>query len=159
MELMPPPWAIPVSYTHLPIRVVDLPGTYSLGAYSEDEGVACDYILFKKPDVVINIVDATNLERNLYLTVQLMEMGANVVVALNMYDELEAKKTTIDIEQLEKLLGVPVVPTVAIRNKGLKAVSYTHLDVYKRQEYVRGNTSCLPFYRKSATVPARSYTN
>lgn len=103
-----------------PIRVVDLPGTYSLGAYSEDEGVACDYILFEKPDVVINIVDATNLERNLYLTVQLMEMGANVVVALNMYDELEAKKTTIDIEQLEKLLGVPVVPTVAIRNKGLK---------------------------------------
>lgn len=102
------------------IRVVDLPGTYSLGAYSEDEGVACDYILLEKPDVVINIVDATNLERNLYLTVQLMEMGANVVVALNMYDELAAKKITIDIKKLEKLLGVPVVPTVAIRNKGLK---------------------------------------
>lgn len=64
------------------VRVVDLPGTYSLGAYSEDEAVARDYILFEKPDVVINIVDATNLERNLYLTTQLLEMGANVVIAL-----------------------------------------------------------------------------
>jgi len=102
------------------VRVVDLPGTYSLGAYSEDEAVARDYILFEKPDVVINIVDATNLERNLYLTVQLLEMGANVVIALNMYDELKTKQVDIDATKLSELLGVPVIPTVATRNQGMK---------------------------------------
>lgn len=102
------------------IRVVDLPGTYSLGAYSEDEAVARDYILFEKPDVVINIVDATNLERNLYLTTQLLEMGANVVIALNMYDELKARQIDIDADRLSEILGAPVVRTVATRNLGMK---------------------------------------
>ncbi len=102
------------------IRVVDLPGTYSLGAYSEDEAVARDYILFEQPDVVINIVDATNLERNLYLTTQLLEMGTNVVIALNMYDELKARQMDIDVAKLSELLRVPVVPTVATRNQGIK---------------------------------------
>jgi ferrous iron transport protein B len=102
------------------IRVVDLPGTYSLGAYSEDEAIARDYVLFEKPDVVVNIVDATNLERNLYLTLQLLEMGANVVIALNMYDEVRAKQTEIDAAKLSKLLGAPVVATTATRNEGMK---------------------------------------
>lgn len=102
------------------IRVVDLPGTYSLGTYSEDEAVARDYIIFQKPDVIINIVDASNLERNLYLTAQLLEMGMKVVVALNMYDELAEQKTTIHVPGLSKLLGVPVIPTVASRKQGMK---------------------------------------
>ncbi len=100
------------------VRVVDLPGTYSLGAFSEDEAVARNYILSGEPDLVINIVDASNLERNLYLTTQLMEMGANVVIALNMFDEAEKKQIRIDLEAMAGILGVPVVPTVAVRNKG-----------------------------------------
>lgn len=99
--------------------VIDLPGTYSLGAYSEDEIVARDYILKDKPDVVINVVDATNIERNLYLTTQLIEMGANVVIALNMMDEAKAKAINIDVDKLSKELGVPVIPTVAIKKEGI----------------------------------------
>ena len=101
------------------VKVVDLPGTYSLGAYSEDEAVARDYIVFEKPDVVVNIVDSTNLERNLYLTSQLLEMGVKVIVALNMYDEARSKQIEINIKQLSVLLGVPVLPTVATKNRGL----------------------------------------
>lgn len=110
------------------IRVVDLPGTYSLGAYTEDEMVARDYILFAKPDVVINIVDSTNLARNLYLTTQLQEMGAKVVIALNMCDELAQSGMEINVPLLSQLTGVPVVSTVASQNTGMseliaKAVS------------------------------------
>ncbi|RJX19900.1 MAG: ferrous iron transport protein B [Desulforudis sp.] len=100
------------------IRVVDLPGTYSLGAFSEDEAVARNYILSGEPDLVVNIVDASNLERNLYLTTQLLEMGANLVIALNMFDEAEKKQIKIDLEAMAGILAVPVVPTVAVRNKG-----------------------------------------
>ncbi|TEB16725.1 Ferrous iron transport protein B [Pelotomaculum sp. FP] len=102
------------------IRVVDLPGTYSLGAYSEDEAVARDYILFEKPDVVINIIDATNLERNLYLTTQLLEMGSNLVIALNMSDELKAKQIDINAARFSELLGVPAIRTVGTRGQGTK---------------------------------------
>lgn len=100
-------------------NVVDLPGTYSLGAYSEDEVVARDYILKGNPDVVINVVDATNIERNLYLTTQLIEMGAKVVIALNMMDEAKQKNIEIDLKKLSQELGVPVIPTIASKNKGL----------------------------------------
>lgn len=99
--------------------VVDLPGTYSLGAFSEDEIVARDFILTGHPDVVINVVDATNIERNLYLTTQLLEMGVKVVVALNMVDEAKAREIFIDLEVLAERLGVPVLPTVASKRKGL----------------------------------------
>ncbi|MCR3956033.1 MAG: ferrous iron transport protein B [Gudongella sp.] len=101
-------------------NVVDLPGTYSLGAYSEDELVARDFIVKGNPDVVINVVDSTNLERNLYLTTQLLEMGANVVVALNMMDEAESKKIKISTDDLSEALGVPVVSTVAAKRKGIE---------------------------------------
>ncbi len=100
-------------------NVVDLPGTYSLGAYSEDEVVARDYILKGNPDIVINVVDATNIERNLYLTTQLIEMGAKVIIALNMMDEAKQKNIEIDLEKLSKELGVPIIPTVASKSKGL----------------------------------------
>jgi len=99
--------------------VVDLPGIYSLGAFSEDELVARDYILSGEPDVVVNVIDATNVERNLYLTTQLLEMGANVVVALNMVDEAESLAMSLDAQALSKRLGVPVVPTVASKRQGI----------------------------------------
>lgn len=101
-------------------KVVDLPGTYSLGAYSEDEVIARNYIINDKPDVVINVVDATNLERNLYLTLQLLEMGANVVLALNMMDEAKNKDIYIDAKKLSKELGIKVIPTIALKNEGIE---------------------------------------
>ena len=100
-------------------NIVDLPGTYSLGAYSEDEIVARNFILKDKPDLVVNVVDATNIERNLYLTVQLLEMGANVVIALNMIDEAEKRGIKIDVDSLQRQLGVPIVPMIASRQKGI----------------------------------------
>lgn len=107
------------AYSGETVRVVDLPGIYGLGAYAEDERVARDYLLSGEAGVVINIVDATNLERNLYLTVQLLEMGANVVVALNVMDEAEARGIKIDTDKLGRLLGVPVIPTVAPKKQGM----------------------------------------
>ncbi len=101
------------------ITVVDLPGTYSLGAYSEDEAVARDFILFEKPDLVVNVLDSTNIERSMYLTCQLLEMGVKVIIVLNMFDEAKARNIEIDIKRLSSLLGVPVLPTVATRNRGL----------------------------------------
>lgn len=101
-------------------NIVDLPGTYSLGAYSEDEVVARNYIVKGNPDVVINVVDATNIERNLYLTTQLLEMGTKVIIALNMMDEAKLKNIDIDLDHLSKSLGVPVIATIAAKRKGIE---------------------------------------
>ncbi len=101
------------------IEIVDLPGTYSLTAYSADEIVARDFILEEKPDVVVQVVDATNLERNLYLTTQLAELGAPVVIALNMADAAEARGDAIDRERLSAFLEIPVVRTVGTRGDGI----------------------------------------
>ena len=106
-------------YNGTQYNVVDLPGTYSLGAYSEDEVVARDYIIKGNPDIVINVVDATNIERNLYLTTQLLEMGIKVIIALNMMDEAKIKNIEIDLEKLSMNLGVPVIATVAAKRKGI----------------------------------------
>ena len=100
------------------IKVVDLPGVYSLTAYSLDEIVARNFIVEGKPDVVVDIIDASNLERNLYLTVQLLELETNLVVALNMFDLAESRGYQIDVERLSELLSAPVVPMVATRKKG-----------------------------------------
>jgi ferrous iron transport protein B len=102
-----------------PIRLVDLPGTYSLSPYSQEEIVARDFLACERPDVILNVVDATNLERNLYLTVQLAELGIPVVMALNMHDEAEAKGYRIDAQGIEARLGVRVVPTSATKKRGL----------------------------------------
>ncbi|NLW87969.1 MAG: ferrous iron transport protein B [Planctomycetes bacterium] len=101
------------------VKVVDLPGAYSLNAYSTEEIVTRNFIIEQLPDVVVNVVDASNLERNLYLTVQLMELGVPVVVALNMFDIVQRRGLTIDTAKLSVLLGVPVVPTVASRDEGV----------------------------------------
>jgi ferrous iron transport protein B len=105
-----------------PIRLVDLPGTYSLSPYSQEEIVARDYLAHERPDVIVNVVDATNLERNLYLTVQLLELGIPVVMALNIHDEAEAKGYRIDVRAMEERLGIRVVPTSATKKKGLDAL-------------------------------------
>lgn len=102
------------------IQVVDLPGTYSLTAYSLEEVIARDYIIEEKPDVVIDVVDAANLERNLYLTVQFLELGVNLVIALNMNDIADSRGLRIDTEMLSQgLNGAPVIRTVASKGKGI----------------------------------------
>ena len=101
-------------------KVVDLPGVYSLTANSIDEIIARDYIINEKPDLVVNIVDATALERNLYLTLQLMEMGANLLLALNKMDLAKSLGIEIDVDKLEKILGVKVVPLSAVKKIGIE---------------------------------------
>lgn len=108
-----------IKYSGERYNIIDLPGTYSLGAYSEDELIARDFILKDRPDVIINVVDATNIERNLYLTVQLLEMGAKVVIALNMMDEARDRNIKIDAKKVSKQLGVPIVETVGTKEKGI----------------------------------------
>ena len=109
-----------IEHNDLTINIVDLPGTYSLTAYSPEEIIARDYIIEERPDLVINVVDATNLERNLYLTVQILELNVPVVLALNMTDDLHKDGAKINIDQLSQLLGnVPVVFTTANQNKGI----------------------------------------
>ena len=107
-----------LEYRGYRIRVLDLPGVYSLTAYSLDEVIARDFIIDEKPDVVVNIVDASSLERNLYLTIQLLEMGARVIIALNMMDQADRKGYEIDFLRLSQLLGIPVIPMSANRNLG-----------------------------------------
>jgi ferrous iron transport protein B len=101
------------------IALIDLPGTYSLTAYSQEELVTRDYILDEKPDLILNVIDASNLERNLYLTTQLLELNVPMLLVLNMYDICEKKGIDLDIEELEQLLGVRVVKTTASKNEGI----------------------------------------
>lgn len=112
-------------------EVVDLPGTYSLTAYSLEEVIARDYIVDEKPDVVVTVVDSANLERNLYLVVQILEMGAKVVVALNMSDLAESRGIKIDVPKLAQALGAPVVPTVASKGQGLDQLKKTIVEATK----------------------------
>jgi ferrous iron transport protein B len=112
--------------------VVDLPGTYSLTAYSMEEVVARDYLVNEKPSMIVNIVDASNLERNLYLSIQFMEMGIPVCIALNMMDVAKKRGLEIDLKKLSTLLKVPVVPTVARSGQGKKELMQTvskHINV------------------------------
>ncbi|MGD9172977.1 MAG: ferrous iron transporter B, partial [Desulfobacterales bacterium] len=102
------------------LHIVDLPGTYSLTAYSLEEVVARDFLVNQKPEVVINIVDASNLERNLYLAVQFLEMGIPICIALNMIDVAKKRGIKVNATKLASLLGVPVIPTIARSGKGKK---------------------------------------
>ena len=102
-----------------PIAIVDLPGIYSLSPYTSEEVIARNYILDEKPDCVINIIDATNLERNLYLTTQILEIDVPVVLALNMMDAVEKRGDSIDAGELEKRLGIPVVKISALKGTNL----------------------------------------
>lgn len=120
------------------INIVDLPGIYSLSPYTPEEVISRNFILDEKPDGIINIIDATNLERNLYLTTQLLEMDVPVIIALNMIDEVEKAGDKIDAKKLEDKLGVPVVPVSALKGKGIKQLM--------------DRAASLPSERKGVTV-------
>ncbi|MBE6239122.1 MAG: ferrous iron transport protein B [Bacteroidales bacterium] len=115
-------------------RLVDLPGTYSLSAYSPEELYVRKNLIEEVPDVVVNVVDASNLQRNLYLTTQLIDMNLRVVMALNMYDELQAKGDRLDIRQLGWLLGMPVVPTVSRTGQGIEELFDTVIQIYEKSD-------------------------
>ena len=112
-------------------KVVDLPGTYSLSSYSPEERYVRKYLKDETPDVIINVVVASNLERNLYLTTELIDMDRSMVIALNMYDELEASGAKLDHEQLGKMIGVPIIPTVSKSGKGIKNLLDTIIQVFE----------------------------
>ena len=114
--------------------VTDLPGIYSMSPYSNEEIVSRNFVLNEKPKAIINIVDATNIERNLYLTMQLLEMNIPMVIALNMMDELTANHGEIDINGMESLLGVPVVPISAIKNQGIQELVNHAVHIAQYQE-------------------------
>ena len=111
--------------------LVDLPGTYSLSAYSPEELYVRKNLIENIPDVIINVVDASNLERNLYLTTQLIDMNLRMIMALNMFDEMEAKGDSLDITTLSQLLGMPVVPTVSRTGKGIEELFDTVINIYE----------------------------
>ena len=113
------------------IQLVDLPGIYSLSTYSEEELISREYIASESPDIVINVVDASVLERNLYFTLQLLEMDVPLIICLNQVDMARKKGIDIDVEMLEKLLGVPVVPTVAVKGKGIYELMRRVIELYK----------------------------
>lgn len=119
-----------VKYKGYSIRFIDLPGTYSLTAYSPEEVIARNYLIDERPDVVVNVVDGTNLERNLALTVQLMALETNMIVALNMYDEVLKQGTKIKVELLEQLFGSHVIPTSAVKRTGIDNLLEHIVSVY-----------------------------
>lgn len=116
------------------INLVDLPGTYSITEYSPEERYVREYLTKNNPDIVLNIVDASNLERNLFLTTQLIDMNVRLIMALNMYDEMKAKGDSFDYQALGKMLGFPIVPTTAVKGIGISDVLETIVDVYEEKK-------------------------
>lgn len=117
-------------------RIVDLPGTYSLSAYTPEEIYVRRHIVDETPDVIINVLDTSNLERNLYLTTQLIDMNVRMVVALNMYDEFEASGNVLDYNLLGELFGVPMVPTVCKKNIGIDRLFHIVINLYEGCDFV-----------------------
>lgn len=117
-------------------RLIDLPGTYSLSTYSPEELYVRKHILDEMPDIILNVVDASNLERNLYLTTQLIDMNVRMVVALNMYDELEASGNKLNHILLSKLFGVPMIPTIGRKNWGVKELFHIIIKVYEGADFL-----------------------
>ncbi len=128
-----------VDYGKYRIRFVDLPGTYSLTAYSPEELVARHYLIEDPPDVVVNVVEGPNIERNLLLTLQLMEMEVDLLVALNMFDEVEAEGIEIDVKQLQRLLGCHIIPTSAKKKQGLRSLLDHVVRVYEGDIEIKKN--------------------
>ena len=155
-------------------ELVDLPGIYSLSPYTAEEIVSRQFIIDEKPDAIINIVDATNIERNLILTLQLMELDRPMVLALNMMDELRGNGGSIDINAMETLLGIPVVPIAAAKNEGVDELAAHAIHVAEYQEYdgrtdfcqadeaggavhrcIHGIIHLIDDHAKAAGIPAR----
>ena len=129
-------------------RIVDLPGTYSLSAYSPEELYVRKHIIEETPDFIINVVDSSNLERNLYLTTQLIDMNVRMVVALNMYDELEASGNKLDYLTLGKLMGVPMIPTVCRTGKGIERLFHVIINIYEGGDFLGKNGQISPEIQK-----------
>mgnify|MGYP000392910035 CR=1 FL=1 len=132
-------------------RIVDLPGTYSLSAYTPEEIYVRRHIIDETPDVIINVVDSSNLERNLYLTTQLIDMNVRMVVALNIYDELEASGNTLDYHLLSKLFGVPMLPTVSKKNRGLDTLFHVVINLYEGVDFFDKQGNMNPEVLKDLT--------
>ena len=115
---------------HPDTEITDLPGIYSMSPYSSEEIVSRNFVLDEKPSAIINIVDATNIERNLYLTMQLMELDIPMVLALNMMDEVRENGGSILVNQMEEMLGIPVVPISAAKNEGIDELVKTLIILY-----------------------------
>ncbi|MCD4834733.1 MAG: ferrous iron transport protein B [Bacteroidales bacterium] len=116
------------------LNITDLPGTYSLSTYSPEELLVRKYIFGEMPDVVINVVDASNLERNFYLTTQLIDMDIKVIIALNMYDELRKKGDEFDFESLGKMIGIPIIPTIGSKGFGINDLFKKAIEVYEDKD-------------------------
>lgn len=125
-------------------RIVDLPGTYSLSAYSPEELYVRKHIIDETPDIIINVVDSSNLERNLYLTTQLIDMNVRMVIALNMFDELEASGNKLDYLTLGKLIGVPMVPTVCRTGKGIERLFHVIINIYEGGDFLDKDGNISP---------------
>ncbi|MDR0790742.1 MAG: ferrous iron transport protein B [Bacteroidales bacterium] len=125
-------------YKDYTFHLTDLPGTYSLDAYSKDEDIVTSFITSRVPDLVVNILDAANLERNLFLTTQLIDMDIRMLIALNMYDDLAARGDDFDYQLFGSMIGVPIVPTVASKRQGINELLDTAIDIInQRNEIVR----------------------
>lgn len=125
-----------VTYKGYRFNITDLPGTYSLSAYSPEERYVRQHILDRRPDVILNVVVASNLERNLYLTTELIDLSQPTVIALNMYDELEASGATLNHEKLGGMIGIPMVPTVARTSEGIDTLLDTIIDLFEGRNRV-----------------------
>jgi ferrous iron transport protein B len=123
-----------VTFGDYTITVTDLPGTYSLTAYSDDEKIVHDFIINETPDIIVNVIDSNSLERNLFLTTQLIDMDLKIIVALNMYDELERSGSVFDYENLARMTGIPFVPTVAAKNIGIDKLLERIVKFYNDEE-------------------------
>ena len=137
---------------HPDVTITDLPGIYSLSPYSNEEIVTRNYILNEKPDGIINIIDASNIERNLYLTMQLIELDVPMVIALNMMDEVSANGGSIDVNGLEAILGVPVIPVSALKNEGIEELTEHAINVARYREHPGRLDFCNPNEANEAAI-------
>lgn len=135
-------------------QVVDLPGIYSIRPYTQEEIVTRDFILKSKPDAILNIVDATNIERNLYLTLQLLTLKVPTVIALNMMDELTGNGGSIDVKKLSDALGVPVVPISAAKNEGISELVDILLDTAENRVVPKVQDFCRKAPSTAASTPS-----
>ena len=139
------------NYKGYHFNIYDLPGTYSLSAYTPEEIYVRRHIIDETPDVIINVVDSSNLERNLYLTTQLIDMNVRMVVALNIYDELESSGNTLDYHLLSKLFGVPMLPTVSKKNRGLDTLFHVVINLYEGVDFFDKQGNMNPEVLKDLT--------
>ena len=124
-----------INYKNYQIKAVDLPGTYSLTTYSTEEKVACDFIIHDKPDVIVHVVDSTNLERNLYLTTQIIELGVKVILLLNMSYVAKKQNLKIDEKKISTLLKIPVLKISATKKEGMKSLLDTIVSLSSKKSH------------------------